>query len=347
MPTRFNDFSKARRIVVQQRVHEKDLSGDILANNTDGEWVHLRLPLEYEWSTPCVTVVLPSSKPHRWRDPRSKSGESLDPISFNEATIARLKKEMGSEYTISGQLQQRPAPGDGGIIRKSWFKHWPEKAEDGRYPDVALPRFEYIMVSIDTSLNDTKKSAYNAATTWGIFNDRHGIGNALLLSMWRARCEYPEMRDVMIRMAKDYLDDKIGDPLIQKSMTRRPDMMLIEDKGFGMLLARDLGRAGVTVTRFNPHGKGDKTQRIRVVTPLLEGGRVWLPLSAENNYRTLRPFAQKFLEQAASFPRAESRDLVDTMGQALWRLQASGWIWNPSDAGPSEPAPEAPRGAFY
>lgn len=347
MPTRFNDFSKARRIVVQQRVHERDLSGDILANNTDAEWVHLRLPLEYEWSNPCVTVVLPSSRPHAWRDPRKKSGESLDPISFSDKTISRLKKELGSEYTISGQLQQRPAPGDGGIIRKSWFKQWPPKAEDGSYPTEALPKFEYIMVSIDTALNDTKTSAYNAATTWGVFKDSHQVGNALLLSMWRERCEYPAMRDVMIRMASDYLDDKIGDPLIKKTTWRKPHMMLVEDKGFGMLLARDLARAGVTVTRFNPHGKGDKTQRVRIISPLLEGGRIWLPLSAENNYRTLRPFAQKFLDQAASFPRAESRDLVDTMAQALYRLQASNWIWNPSDAGPSEPQDTSTRSVFY
>lgn len=345
MPTRLNNRLNVKRIVIQQRLHEKDLSGDILSKNSGGEWVHLKLPLEFEWSSRCVTVVLPSTKPHRWMDPRKKPGETLDPNYFTPFVVKELKDELETEYAISGQLQQRPSPGDGGILKKSWFKLWPEKLEDGSYP-ANLPKMDFIVVSIDTALNDTKGSAFNAATTWGVFKDRHGVGNTILLSLWQKRCEWPEMRDVMLRMSDDYLDD--GDsPLIKKTTTRKPDMMLVEDKGFGMLLARDLGRAGKTVTKFNPHGKGDKVQRVRIVSPLIEGGRVWLPLSAENNYRTLRPFAQKMLDNAIKFPKAATRDLVDTMAQFLYRMQASGWIWNQSDGGPSSPQDTSARGTFY
>lgn len=346
MPTRLNNRLDVKRIVVQQRLHEKDLSGEILADNTDHNWVHLRLPLEFERMHRCFTVVLPSSKPHRWHDPRKVEGETLDPKYFTAKVVKDLKKELKSEYSISGQLQQRPSPGDGGIIKKSWFKNWPERQEDGTYPDSLLPRFDFKVTSIDTSLNDTKTSAFNAATTWGIFKDRHGIGNALLLSVWQKRCEWPEMRKVMLRIAEDYLDDA-DSPLLKRSRTRKPDMMLVEDKGFGMLLARDLARAGITVTRFNPHGKGDKTQRVRVVSPLIEGGRVWLPLSAENQYRSLRPFAQKMLDNAIKFPKAATRDLVDTMAQFLWRMQASNWIWNPGDGAPDAPQDTSQRVTFY
>lgn len=346
MPTRVNNRLNMKRLVVQQRVNERDMSGDIIANNTGGEWVHLRLPLEFERMHRCFTVVLPSSKPHRWHDPRKVEGETLDPKYFTAAVVKEIKKELQSEYAISGQLQQRPSPGDGGIIKKSWFKSWPERQEDGTYPDSILPRFDFKVTSIDTSLNDTKTSAFNAATTWGIFKDRHGIGNALLLSVWQKRCEWPEMRKVMLRVAEDYLDDA-DSPLLKRSRNRKPDMMLVEDKGFGMLLARDLARAGITVTRFNPHGKGDKTQRVRVVSPLIEGGRVWLPLSAENQYRTLRPFAQKMLDNAIKFPKAATRDLVDTMAQFLWRMQASNWIWNPGDGAPQAPQDTSQRATFY
>lgn len=346
MPTRLNNRLEVKRIVVQQRLHERDLSGEILANNVDGDWVHLKLPLEFEWSNRCVTVVLPSTAPHKWMDPRKESGETLDPNYFTPKVVADLKKELKSDYAISGQLQQSPAPGDGGIIKKSWFKTWPEKGENGQFNDGTMPKFDFIVTSIDTSLNDTKTSAFNAATTWGVFRDRHQIGNAMLLSVWQKRCEWPEMRKIMLRVADDYLDD--GDsPLLQKSISRKPDMMLVEDKGFGMLLARDLQRAGKTVTRFNPHGKGDKTMRVRITSPLIEGGRVWLALDPRTNYRTLRPSSQKMLENATKFPKAATRDLVDTMAQFLYRMQASGWIWHPDDSGPSEATPQEPRGAFY
>lgn len=45
MSTRFNDPKRGARIVVMQRVHERDLSGHVLAQ---GGYDHLCLPMEYE-----------------------------------------------------------------------------------------------------------------------------------------------------------------------------------------------------------------------------------------------------------------------------------------------------------
>jgi hypothetical protein len=47
------------------------------------------------------------------------------------------------------------------------------------------------------------------------------------------------------------------------------------------------------------------------------------------------------------FPAASSRDLVDTMTQALWRLMSSGFVWNPQDPGPEEPMDRGQAEAFY
>jgi phage terminase large subunit-like protein len=40
----------------------------------------------------------------------------------------------------------------------------------------------------------------------------------------------------------------------------------------------------------------------------------------------LRPDADMFLEEIIRFPNAESRDFVDTMTQALFRLQECGML---------------------
>jgi len=110
MPTRLNDFKKGRRIVVQQRVHEKDISGEIIASDTDGDWVKLILPMEFEERRRCITVRLPSTNGEKWKDPRTKDGDLLWEERVGKNELRRLKKELGSEYAISGQLQQRPAP---------------------------------------------------------------------------------------------------------------------------------------------------------------------------------------------------------------------------------------------
>ena len=78
-------------------------------------------------------------------------------------------------------------------------------------------------------------------------------------------------------------------------------------------------------------------QRVRLITHLVEAGRVWLPVRPNGEFNSA---AKLLLEQCLLFPNADSRDVVDTLTQALLRLQYSGWIAHPDDAG--EPADMAP-----
>lgn len=320
MPSRKNSFLNHRRVVIQQRTHERDLSGHILANDKEN-WVHLMLPLEFEEARRCKTVILPSSFGKIWEDPRKKEGELLDPLRRGPKEVKQLKKDLSSEYAIAGQLQQRPAPEAGGIIRKAWFSAW--KSQDP-------PKIEYTLLSVDTALSEKKGAAFSAATTWGVFHDRD-IPQVILLSSWRERCEYPELRERMQRMAADYLDDAPGPGKdLKKTTKRKPDIVLIEAKANGLSLIQDLRRGGVFATPFDPSKLGDKLQRVRLITPLIESGRVWMPALAPD-YKRFRTFADFFVEQAASFPNAASRDMVDTCSQALWWLQSRGFVWHPAD----------------
>lgn len=334
MPSRVNDFMTCRRLVIQQRTHEKDLSGDIISHDLDGSWTKLIIPMEFEESRRCVTVKLPSTMGRKWQDPRTTNGELLDPNRVGPKELKQLKKDLGSEYAIAGQLQQRPAPEAGGIIKRAWFKIWEQRE---------APECEYVVLSIDTALSDAKSSAYSAATTWGVFKDGNGIPNALLLSVWRERCEYPELRNRIQRMAADYLDDG---PIPVKSPNRKPDLVLIEAKANGISLIQDLNRAGVLATKFNPDKLGDKTQRVRLVTPLFEAGRVWVP-GAPPDFRAPRRFAETFVTQCVAFPNAESRDLVDTVTMALWRLSSSGWIFHKDDVRDEPRYREKVQGPIY
>lgn len=317
--TRMNNAKTGVRVVVQQRLHESDITGHIMQNDAQDEWVKLILPMEYESHRRAVTVVLPSTNGKPWEDPRKTDGELLWPEQIGSVELSKLKIGLGSQYNISGQLQQRPSPEEGGIIKKHWFSVW-------RQP--ALPPIIYTIQSWDTALEGGQNNAYSACTTWGVFNHDHNIPNLMLLSLWRGKVEYPQLRQMAKRLYNDWRYDNTAD--FKPDGMHTPDLVLIEAKVSGSSLIHDLHQAGIPVIGFNPNRHGDKLERVRVITPLIETGRVWVQSQAPDCKR-LTEFSDTLIENCANFPNGDSRDLVDTMTQTLLRLKASGWIYHPED----------------
>jgi predicted phage terminase large subunit-like protein len=277
--------------------------------------------MEFESSRKSRTIVLPTTEGKVWEDPRVEDGQLLCEERFSSKEINAYKSELGS-YGYAGQFQQRPAPEEGGIIKKAWFQWW----KDSTPPDI-----EFVLQSWDTALTAKDMSAYSACTTWGIFYDHNYIENVILLSMWRGRIEYPELREMTKRLYFDYRDT--GTVRNPQFKGRPVDMCLIEAKASGDPLIQDLAAAGVRAIPFVPNKYGDKIQRVRLVTPLIEGGRVWLPARAPK-YEKLLLYADDFLEAISCFPNSESRDLVDTMAQALLKFKEGKFILNPKDERP-------------
>ena len=230
---------------------------------------------------------------------------------------------MGS-YLYAGQFQQRPAPEEGGIIQKSWFSWWKHNEP---------PEIQFIIQSWDTALTAKEMSAYSACTTWGVFYDHNNIENLLLLSMWRGRVEYPELREMAKRLFFDYRDN--GKERNPDFRGRKIDLCLVEAKASGDPLIQDLYKGGIRAIPFNPNKYGDKIQRVKLITPIVEGGRVWLRAQAPK-YDRLMAFSDDFLQEVATFPNSSSRDLVDTMTQALLKLRDGHFILNPRDERPVE-----------
>jgi phage terminase large subunit-like protein len=321
---------------VQQRFHEDDISGHIISSDDDDEWTKLILPMEYEPIRRCFTIPLKSTNGELWRDPREKDGELLWPERFGEKELKELKKSLKSAYNIAGQLQQRPAPEEGGIIKKTWFRWWKEEQ---------YPKFIHTIQSWDTAFSDKKDSSYSACTTWGIFYGDHNIPNLMLIGMWRGHVLYPELRKIAQKMAKDYRDDGTNE-FFTANYNFKPDLILVEAKASGQVLIADLRRAGVMCTGFNPGKYGDKEGRLQAETGshMIECGRVWVPAMAPN-YKQLKPFADEFVEECALFPNASSSDLVDTMSQVLIRVSQSNLLKNPSDE--DDPPTNSPMRFIY
>lgn len=118
LPTRLNDPNWSPFVIIMQRTHERDLCGHILAKELG--WTHLCLPAEYEPDHPFQMKTSVKRRDGRvWSDPR-QPGEPLWKSRFTPTVLKEWKGRMSS-YAVAGQLQQRPAPREGGLFKLSWF----------------------------------------------------------------------------------------------------------------------------------------------------------------------------------------------------------------------------------
>ena len=282
--SRLNDPKTGAFVIIMQRVHQNDLTGHILKNALpeDG-WVHLCVPAEFEQNHPHVYTPAPLPQITSPKDPRTEEGALLWPDRFGQKEIDTLKHTLGT-YGAAGQLQQRPSPKGGGIIRKAWWRKWEKDT---------FPPMVYVTQSWDTAYAEGTHTSYSACTTWGVFQ-YSGRYHILLLNRFRDRLPYPDLR----KLAKEkYYDDK-------------PDAVIIEKKASGQSLIQDLRQANIPVIQYTPDR--DKVARAHVASVLFEAGCVWYPD---------RKWADDVIEMCATFPAGDGEDIVDTVTQAIIRLR--------------------------
>ena len=288
MQTRLNDPQTGAFVIIMQRVHEADLTGHILANDVSGDWHHLCLPARYEPDHPSILTGTGNDI-----DPRSERGELLWPDRVDDKTLSDLERSLG-EYATAGQLQQRPMPRGGTILKSKWWRSW-DKDE--------LPYIEYVIQSWDTAYSTKEKTSYSARTTWGVFTYENSW-NAIVIDCWYDRVGYPDL----VREAQDAY------------AAYEPDAVLIEKKASGQSLIQDLRMAGIPVLEYLPDR--DKEARAHAASALLEDGRIWFPSD--------KKWAKDLISICAAFPAGENDDIVDTCTQAWLRLR-KGWFLTHSE----------------
>ena len=111
--TRLNDPKTGAIVLVMQRLHEQDTTGMLLEM---GGWEHLCLPAIAEEPQRLVFPLTGRVWPR-------EAGEILCPEREGAAELARKKVELGS-YGFAGQYQQRPAPAEGGMLKRPWWRFW-------------------------------------------------------------------------------------------------------------------------------------------------------------------------------------------------------------------------------
>lgn len=274
LPTRVNS-DKSAIVVIMQRLHERDTSGIILER--DLGYVHLCLPMRFEPSRRCITPI--------FSDPRTIEGELLFPDRFPEAQVLDLEKTMGS-YASAGQLQQRPTPRGGGIIKTAWF---------GAYRDV--PPLEWRIIYVDTAQKTGQENDYSVLECWG----RTLSGQAVLLDLIRGKWEAPDLLMKARAFWLHHLQDT-SSPL---------RAMKVEDKVSGTGLIQTLRREGVPVLPIQRNR--DKISRAHDAAPFIESGNVLLPEFAG--------WLESFRSEVGAFPNGAHDDQIDPMFDAVRDVQ--------------------------
>lgn len=271
----------------------------------------------------------------------------------NRANLARSFFDQLVQYEGT-QLGRQELEGEiidaeeGAIIARKWLKLWPANRP--------IPALEFVICSMDTAFTEKSQDRRShdpdptACIVLGLFwNDeavgavsrdgdtrvRKGRMEVLLMDCWDAQVGFPEL----IRKAKREMTVAYGDdldrptikPLVgprrMGSSGRKPDILLIEDKGSGISLRQALEQEGVASYPYNP-GHADKTSRLHMVSHLFAQGLVWIPESERLPGR-FKTWTQTMVAQLCSFRGVGSTkhdDYIDVWSQGLAYLNNKGLL---------------------
>jgi predicted phage terminase large subunit-like protein len=287
LPTRLNNPDTSAIVNVMQRLHERDVSGLIMAEELGYE--HVMLPMRYEPDR----VVYTSLGRVDWR---TEEGELLFPERFSEETVTELEKTLGP-YAAASQLQQRPAPREGGLFKPSWF-------EVIRALPAGTPRTVRAWDLAATA----KSTTNNPDWTAGLKMSRWPNGWFVIEGVRRMRGSPMDVERTVIQTAAS---DGTG---VTIRMTQDPGQA---GKAQAEQFVRKLAGYPVIVKTAT----GDKATRATPAASQAEVGNVKILATGDP---IADAWIQPFLDEISLFPAGAHDDQVDVMADALNELAVGG-----------------------
>ena len=317
VPDRLNNPQKSAIVIIQQRLHEDDISG--VAISREMGYTHLMIPMRHDSNRHCKTYI---NGVTFWEDPREEDGELAWPDRFTDEVCDNMERDKGP-YAWAGQYQQYPVPRGGAILKEEYWQLWDRDR---------LPNFEFIVASLDPAFTEKEENDPSALTVWGVWREevvrpaeamrnRQWLDNEemtqnpkiMLLYSWEGRLQFHDLLQKVLEVCVPELP--IKPPCFSV------DKLLIEAKGSGQSvgqefhrLIRGTGRLGVEL--IDPKKYGDKVARVHSIEHLFRDGMIYAPD---------KEWADKVINQCAIFPKGSNDDLVDTTSQALRWLRDMGF----------------------
>lgn len=276
LPSRVNNDQSAI-VIIMQRLHEADIS----AVAADLGYDHLIIPMRYEEGRAGLT----------WRG-EAKDGTLMFPDRFSEETVCELERTLGA-YATAGQLQQRPAPREGGLFKPSWFE-----------PISVIPGdIERTVRAWDLAAT-AKATSNDPDWTAGVRMSRTKSGTFIVEHCNRFRGSPMEVERTLLNQSE--IDGQ------------RVTVRLAQDPGqAGKAQAESLVRklAGYTVKVERP--TGDKATRASPLASQAEAGNVRILVTGDPSRDA---WVQPFLDEMALFPAVAHDDQVDAAADAFNEL---------------------------
>ena len=244
--------------------------------------------VQTRWHREDLAGYLLQKEPDKWDHINfpaiNEAGEALWPERWPIEKLEDIRKTIGT-FEFEALYQQNPVPRSGNIIKKEWIQTYRE-----------LPEVKSFSWSWDTAIKAGQENDYSVGQLWAECNNGY-----YLIDLFRERLDYPELR-------------KIVNALYNK---HRSHEVLIEDKASGQQILQDFKRIGTMPIVAMIPGRdmaSSKTERMDLVSPLFEAGKVFFPHEA--------PYLFDLIEELTNFPYTKHDDMCDAMTQYLARRQS-------------------------
>lgn len=338
MSTRLNDPRSGARIIVMQRVHEKDLSAHVMEQ---GGYVHLFLPAEFEPGRKCVTSL-------PWEDWRTDENQLLWPERITQSEISDFKLRLGPAG-YAGQFQQRPTPAGGNRFKAEWFRYYTIAAQTGRTCSATPPAGP---CADDVETEGSKPDLRDRAAPHPALRARGGTGQDAPVAY---RLAQPTGITQSVRSSDCHrfaVMDPAGSEPAQNSrpcytviqvwdITPAHDMLLVhqyrtqvqtpdatdaaeriarqfqveflgvEKDGIGLGIVQTLKRRGITIKPIK--ARGSKEARSETAEIRMAAGQIYFPQGTD--------FLWDLEQELIQFPMSDYCDQVDALAHAARLVQ--------------------------
>lgn len=270
---RLNDAEIGLRVVIQQRLHERDLTG-YLMDPKDGapeDWFHISIPAEFD-----AEVISPPELKQFY-----DANGLFAPLTFPK-TVLDLYRKRGVLY-FAGQYQQRPVPPEGNLFKRKWFNI--VEAEEVLRDPIASP----IHFFIDTAYTEDETKRNDPTGILAAFKKGNQVYIINFTEVW---LEFPDL----IKFIQQY---------VAQTGYSNSSCIYIEPKANGKSVVQAL-KAATSMNVVEIEGdylRDDKVARATGVSPVVQAGRVSLIRGQ---------WTDKYVGQMVTFPKAQHDEAVDT-----------------------------------
>lgn len=284
--SRLNDKKTGKIILIMQRLHENDLTGYLQDSNAN--FKHIKLPIiaEEDETWPIFDRIMGTHKIFK-----RKTNDLLHPDRENMDVIADLKNSLG-EMAFAGQYQQRPAPAEGGVIKKSWINYY-EKAPE---------KFMQIILPWDTASKTGENNAFSACIILGVSEDR----KIYVLGAIRERVEFP---DLVKKIEETHTNENSRYNNPDKRISVRVKT-LIEEASSGIQVVQLLKKKYPRSNFSSIRPTQDKKERLINISPYIENGTILFP-------NTGGLWLKELMTELLTFPATKFKDQCDALSMGV------------------------------